>query len=156
MRRLVVLSIVVLGLSGSAPAITQNSDQLNPGKWRITIDLAADTANGKPLDKPHTGHQEQLSCLTSATSSPETALVKEGLPEECQIYQVHVAAGKISFTAICPTDEDGVSIDMSAAGTYTSNNMALQIDARAESDGNQANMSGTMLARRVGVCQAKK
>jgi len=151
-RSRIVIPLVCLSvLAGAAPSSTK--DGLLPGRWHVVVDLKADAANGKRLNVPVGDAEGFNSCVSEAVSGPAKFVSSNALDQGCHAYQAHAANGVISFTAICPTDEDGVSFDMSGSGTYTSERMSLKIDARGESSGNQLALSGTVTANRTGLCR---
>ena len=153
LRSASIIAPAMLLLAAVAP--TAEDDALNPGLWRVRIDLEADTANGKPLGTPHHEHEEQVGCFSSRDNIAEL-FAEKTLPQGCHTYQVHADRGDVSFTAICSPDEDGVSMDMSGAGKYSGDQMSMKIDARAESDGDQATMSGMLTAIRLGECPTRE
>jgi hypothetical protein len=152
-RRAGFIPLAILLLADAPPPA---NEVIDPGLWRVVVDLGVDTVNGQPPSTPHVEHEEETGCFSSGGRNIAELFADQALPEGCRAYQVHAAQGEIGFTAICPPDEDGVSMDMTGAGTYTSSRISMRIDMRAESDGNQVSMSGKLMATRLGNCPIKK
>jgi len=148
--RYTLFAPVFLVALAAAPA--SNDGGLEPGQWHVVTMMKADTANGEALSTPHAEREVADGCVSDRDPAH---LIYSSAMSECKAYNVTAAKGTIAFTGVCPTDDDGVSLDMSGTGTYSGQHMSLRIDARAESEGNQATMSGTIEATRIGSCIPK-
>ena len=151
-RRFMIASSAFLLLA----AVPSVADDVEPGLWRVTVDLNVDTANGEALSTPHTEHEEETTCVSGWRGNISKIFAEEALPEGCSAGSVLAANGKITFNAVCPPDEDDVVIQMSGVGTYTGSKMSIDIKASAQSDGNQATMSGKIVGTRLGHCSPGK
>jgi hypothetical protein len=151
LRRFAIVLVAMTVLVNAAPL---KDLALVPGLWRFATELHADSANGERLSAPQVEREAHTICIVPGTDVAR-ALFGGIQPKDCGNNEVNAANGKIDFASACSPDEDGVSMDLSGAGTYTSRTVSIALKVRGEGEGNNAIMTGSVEGTWLGDCQNK-